>query len=144
MWLSYELIDWKRLSTSLNNDDIVQDRYKPPAVVMSTAATPVNASALLQFHWNSDNVNDQYYLYLYFNEVEKLAANEMRVFNITVNDKLPFGPVIPTYGETYIVFSPTPLTGAKTHQISLYKIGNSTLPPILNAFEIFLAIDFSQ
>jgi len=144
MWLSYELIDWRRLSTSVNNDDLVQNIYKPPAIVMSTAATPVNASAPLQFHWNSDNVNDQYYLYMHFNEVEELSANETRSFNISVNDKLWYGPVTPIYRTPDLIFSTEPLRRAETYRISLSKTENSTLPPILNAFEIYKAKDFSH
>ncbi|AET01560.2 LRR receptor-like kinase [Medicago truncatula] len=144
MWFSYELIDWRRLSTSLNNDHLVQNIYKPPTIVMSTAATPVNASAPLQFHWSSNNENDQYYLYIHFNEVEELAANETREFNITVNDKLWFGPVTPIYRTPDLIFSTEPLRRAETYQISLSKTKNSTLPPILNAFEIYMAKDFSQ
>jgi hypothetical protein len=136
--------NWRRLSTSLNKIDLNQSLYKPPAIVMNTAITLVNASAPLQLDWDADNVDDQYYLYMHFNEVEELAANETRAFNITLKDKLPFGPVMPRYGETYTVFSPTPLTGAKTHQISLFKTENSTLPPIINAFEVYKVKDFSQ
>ncbi|KEH18245.1 LRR receptor-like kinase plant-like protein [Medicago truncatula] len=144
IWFPYGFIDWARLSTSLNNDDLVQNDYEPPATVMSTAVTPLNASAPLQFEWGTDNVNDQYYTYFHFNEVEKLAENETRAFNLSVNGNHRHGPVIPGYRETYTIFSPTPLTGAKSYQISLTKTENSTLPPILNAFEIYKVKDFSQ
>jgi hypothetical protein len=130
VWFPFQLNEMKRLST--NEDLLVQSSYKLPAIVMSTAATPLNTSAPLQLDWDADNVDDQYYLYMHFNEVEELAANETRAFNITLKDKLPFGPVMPRYGETYTVFSPTPLTGAKTH------------PPIINAFEVYKVKDFSQ
>ncbi|WJX86284.1 hypothetical protein P8452_68613 [Trifolium repens] len=146
-WLPYELSsDWIRLSISLDNDDLFQNDYKPPAIVMSTAVTPVDASAPLQFHWDADNENDQYYLYLHFSEVQKRARqlNETREFNITVNNKFWYGPVVPGYQSSYTVFSTTPLIGAKRYQISLSKTGDSTLPPILNAIEIYKVIDFSQ
>ncbi|PNX65523.1 leucine-rich repeat receptor-like protein kinase at2g19210-like, partial [Trifolium pratense] len=62
---------------------------------MSSAVTPVNASAPLELEWEVDNVNDQYYFYFYFYEVEELAANETRIFNIIQNDELWFGPLTP-------------------------------------------------
>jgi hypothetical protein len=135
----------KQLSASLNNDDLLtQNIYKPPAIVMSTAATPVNVSAPLQLYWNADNVNDQYYLYLHFNEVEKLAVTEIREFNVIVNRQLFARSMIPMYGNVTTLYNPTPFTGTAKHFISLSKTGNSTLPPILNAIEIYKVTGFSQ
>jgi len=145
IWLPYESSsDWVRLNTSLNNDDLVQDRYKPPVIVMSTAVTLVNASAPLQLVWDADNENDQYYSYLLFNEVEKLAANETRAFNITVNGNLLFGPVMPKYQKVNTIYCKRPLIRAKRYLISLFKTEYSTLPPILNAIEIYKVKDFSR
>ena len=138
IWFPFQLNETKPLST--NMDLLGQGSYKLPAIVMSSAATPVNASAPLQFHWNSDNVNDQYYLYMHFREVEELAANETRAFNFSVNDKFQYGPVTPYT----TIFSRKPMTGAKRYQVSLSKIENSTLPPIINAFEVYKVKDFSQ
>ncbi|XP_039684685.1 putative leucine-rich repeat receptor-like serine/threonine-protein kinase At2g19230 [Medicago truncatula] len=139
IWSPYESSDWRRLSTSLNNNALAQNSYKPPAIVMTTAATPVNASAPLQFHWYADSVNDQYYLYLYFNEVEKLAGNKTRAFNITLNDEFWYEPVVPA-----VIYTTTHMTGAKRYQFSLIKTENSTLPPILNAYEVYKVKQFLQ
>lgn len=138
--------DWKRLSTSLNTDDLVQNEYNPPAIVLSTAITPVNDSAPLQFQWYPEYVNEQYYLYLHFHEVEKqaLALNETREFNIIVNGKFWYGPVALEYRYPFTIFSKIPLPRAKTYLISLSKTENSTLPPILNAIEVYQVQDFSQ
>ncbi|GAU24775.1 hypothetical protein TSUD_356040 [Trifolium subterraneum] len=142
---SFLYSDWTRLNTSLNNDDLVQKDYELPAIVMSNAITPVNASAPLQFEWEADNVNEQYYAYLHFNEVEKLAENETRAFNITMNDEYWYGPSeIPKYQSVHNIVSTKPLTGATSYLFSLSKTENSTLPPILNAIEVFKVKDFSQ
>jgi hypothetical protein len=110
---------------------------------MSTAVTPVNTSAPLQFHWDADNVNDQFHYFLYFNEVEKLAGNETRISNITINDE-----VLEVHFNEFLklktIYGATPLIGATRYQISLSRSQNSTLPPILNAFEIYIAKVFSQ
>jgi hypothetical protein len=107
---------------------------------MRTAVTSLNPSDPLNFSWEANSVNDQYYLYMHFNEVEELAANETRAFNISVNDRFWYGPVTP-----YItIFSRAPLPRAKTYKISLSKTENSTLPPILNAYEVYKVKDFSQ
>ncbi|RHN39166.1 putative transferase [Medicago truncatula] len=140
IWFPWDLpSDLRRLSTSLNKTDLNQSSYKPPEIVMSTAVTPVNASAPIQFQWDANNVNDRFYLYMHFNEVEELAENETREFNITVNDKFLYGPVTPYT----TIFSTKPLTGAPRYHVSLSKKDNSTLPPILNAFEVYKQRDFS-
>ncbi|GAU24776.1 hypothetical protein TSUD_356050 [Trifolium subterraneum] len=145
LWFTFQPDDMKQLSEPLNNDDILlQSIYKPPAILMSTAATPVNVSAPLELGWEADNINDQYYLYLHFNEVEKLAANETRAFNVTVNGEFLYGPMTPRYRSADTIFTTTALTGAATYQVSLSKTKNSTLPPIINAIEVYKVKDFSQ
>nr|WAP48841.1 malectin leucine-rich repeat receptor-like kinase 1a [Medicago truncatula] len=133
-----------RLNTTLHSDDLHQNDFEPPAIVMSSALTPVNASDPLELYWNADNGNDQYYLYMHFNEVENLAPNETRAFNIRVSDTFWHGPVIPIYRKVKTIYSTTPLTGGTRYPISLFKIENSTLPPIVNAIEIYKVKDFSQ
>ncbi|XP_045790267.1 probable LRR receptor-like serine/threonine-protein kinase At1g05700 isoform X1 [Trifolium pratense] len=144
-WSPYELSsDFLRISTNVKNvDQSLLHPYKPPAIVMSSAVTPVNASAPLELEWEVDNVNDQYYFYLYFYEVEELAANETRKFNITHNDKLWFGPLTPLT-QPGTVQPDRHLTGKKTYRFSLFKTHDSTLPPILNAVEVYQVKDFSQ
>jgi hypothetical protein len=133
--------DRRGLSTSTNNINLsFSNPYKPLAIVMSTVVTPVNESAPLQFHWDADNVNDQYYFYMYFSEVQELAANETRKFNIAVNDKFRYGPIRPPN----TLFSQTSLSASEMHRISISKADNSTHPPILNANEIYRLKDFSQ
>ncbi|MCH83653.1 receptor-like protein kinase, partial [Trifolium medium] len=137
IWLPYELSnDWRRLNTSLNNDDLVQNSYKPPAIVLNTAVTPINASAPLHFEWDADNVNDQYYLYIHLYDFQDQTANEIRQFNTTVNGELLYGGEIPRYPGVNTIYSRLALTpAAKRYHVSLTKTENSTLPPIFNAIE---------
>ncbi|XP_028195801.1 probable LRR receptor-like serine/threonine-protein kinase At1g05700 [Glycine soja] len=111
---------------------------------MSTAATPINASAPFQFYWGPDNVDDKFYIYMHFSEVEILAENETRTFNIFMNGKLFYGPLTPGYLTTNTIYAKSALTGATRYLFSLAKTGTSTLPPIINAMEIYKVIDFPQ
>ncbi|CAL5195563.1 unnamed protein product [Lathyrus oleraceus] len=142
VWFPFKWDEMKKLSS--NEDILTQNIYKPPGIVMSTAVTPFNESAPIQFSWNSDNLNDQYYSYLHFNEVEKLAENETRAFNIMMNGELMYGPEIPAYRSVDTIFSTVTLTGARKYIFSLSRTENSTLPPIINGFEVYKLIDFSQ
>jgi hypothetical protein len=145
IWEPFKFNNFNNLNSSFSLDSLVQNGYiYIPPIVMSTAVTPVNPESSIDIIWKSHNKYDQYYLYMHFSEVEKLAENEAREFNIKVNGKFWHGPVRPVYQEVTTVSSPSALTGAKRYEISLSKTETSTLPPILNAFEIYKVKDFSQ
>ncbi|KAE9621397.1 putative transferase [Lupinus albus] len=140
--LGFEL--WTQVSTSLSNENLTQNAYKPPAIVMSTAATPINSSAAFELYWDPDNVNIQYKVCMHFNEVQKLKPKETRSFNITLNGEYWYGPMVPSYQMTSTIFSPLTLTGATRYLFSFFKTETSTLPPIINAIEIYIVKDLSQ
>ncbi|KAJ1390945.1 Malectin-like carbohydrate-binding domain [Sesbania bispinosa] len=145
IWMPYVFEGWTPKSTSYNNPLQLND-YEPPAVVMNTAATPVNASAPLELSWDPDTdiVNEKLYIYMHFNEIEKLPEKETREFNILINGYHWYGPMVPPYQRTYTIFSRSALTPATSYRFSLVRTENSTLPPILNALEIYMVKDFSK
>ncbi|KAA8536747.1 hypothetical protein F0562_029225 [Nyssa sinensis] len=104
----------------------------PPHIVMS-ANTPT-ASDSLYFSWVPDNPTDQFHIYLHFTEVQVLKANESRAFLIYLNGELwSSEPVIPSNLTTTIYGSKS----APKFELSIYKTSNSTLPPIINAIELY-------
>ena len=111
---------------------------------MSTASTPINVSAPLELSWDTENATSEYYIYMYFSEVVKLKANQSRSLNITLNGKPGYGPFIPKYLHTFTLYAPSILDTAQKYDILISKIENSTLPPIINALEIYSVIDLSQ
>ncbi|XP_062155808.1 LRR receptor-like serine/threonine-protein kinase IOS1 [Alnus glutinosa] len=132
------------LSTSLPIDSQSHNDYRPPSVVMSTAVTPINGSAPLEFNWDSDAKTTEYYIYIHFAEIVKLEANQSRSFNITLNGKYWYGPLAPNYLSTTSLYSPSALSGAATYYFSIFKTETSTLPPIMNAIEIYSVKYFLQ
>ncbi|GLT72852.1 hypothetical protein SLA2020_447510 [Shorea laevis] len=144
IWRPYTSNDqWTPLSTSLTVKSS-QNPYEPPSGVMSTAATPTNVNASLDFYLNvpADNASG-YYVYMHFADVEKLHGKQYRAFNINVNGEFWYGPVVPYYLYTNIIYSTSPITGGK-YQFSLQKTENSTLPPIINAFEAYKVLQLTQ
>ena len=105
---------------------------------MSTAATPINDSASLNFYWEPEDATSKYYIYMHFAEVVKLKANQSRSFNVILNGTHWYGPYVPEYLWTFTLYSKyaLPSTGGK-YVFSLVKTENSTLPPIINAIEIY-------
>ncbi|MED6136237.1 hypothetical protein PIB30_054209 [Stylosanthes scabra] len=141
--ISFDL--WTSIGSKLTDDELTQNHYKPPTIVMSTAATPINASASFDFYWDPDNVDEQYYVFMHFNEVKKLLPNETRSFNVTLNGKYWYdGPLVPQYQSTSTIFSPSALGGESRYLFSLIRTEDSTLPPIINAIEVYTVKDFSR
>ena len=110
---------------------------------MSTAATPISESAPMEFYVPPTDTNSEFYVYMHFAEVVRLRAIESRSFNITINGELWYGPLSPRYLLTDTVYSTAPLTGGK-YVFSILKTGNSTLPPIINAIEIYTVKDLPR
>ncbi|XVF86748.1 hypothetical protein PTKIN_Ptkin18bG0067400 [Pterospermum kingtungense] len=141
IWWPYRRSDWTKINTSLTMDCGEND-YQPPQRAMRTAGIPVNANSSLDFNINAPE-NSEIYVYMHIGEVEQLQANESRVFNISYNGDHWYGPYRPPYLLANTIYATSSLTGTK-HQFSIYRIEDSTHPPILNAIEIYLVRNFSQ
>lgn len=135
--------EWESFSTSEAVDANGSNNYKPAPRAMSSAVRPVNASNSLDFSINTDDPTSQLYVYMHFAEIEELKANESRLFNITWNGNIWYGPLKLNNLSTTTVFSPSAMSGGQ-YNFSLIKTGNSTHPPILNAIEIYEVKEFLQ
>ncbi|XWS12023.1 hypothetical protein CRYUN_Cryun37aG0054800 [Craigia yunnanensis] len=142
IWKSSNFPGCKTLSTSLAIDARDNNGYQLASAVMSTAHTPINASIRLGFHWEPTDPKAKYFVYMHFAEVEELKANEIREFNITQNGKFLYAPVVPEYLYTNTLYTTEPVSGDNI-QYWLERTNRSTLPPILNALEVFMVKDFS-
>ena len=113
--------------------------FNVPYKVMQTAIAPDNTSNPLTITWDPLDVSDQFLIYLHLAEVQTLQSNQIREFNLYLNRNLwtPNNqPIIPT-NQTSTVFSSAPELTASKHQIVMQKTERSTLPPIINALELY-------
>ena len=136
-WQPFNFDGWTKLSTSFSIESQGYNEYQPPSAVMKTAVTPKNDSSPLKFTWEAENATSEYYLYMHFAELEKLKANQSRSFNITVNGESFYEFIVPNYLHATTVYSTSALTIAEEYEVSIFRTENSTLPPILNAVEIY-------
>lgn len=151
IWEPDPFLKWAEINTSQSIDSQAQDDYWPPSVVMRTAGTPANANEAMTFYIDmEDNTlkflednNLKFLVYMHFSEIVRLQANQRREFNISFNGKHWFGPVVPDYLSTTTIYSPSALTAGK-YEFSIYKTERSTLPPLLNAIEIYYVLPISQ
>ncbi|KAF8727330.1 hypothetical protein HU200_018932 [Digitaria exilis] len=136
---------WGSISTTERVQNIDNDLFEAPSKVMQTAVTPRNASSNIQFFWDNDpQPNDPspgYIGILHFSEVELLSRNATRQFYININGKQWYPKAFtPEYLYSDAIYNNDPHSGFARYNISLNATGNSTLPPIINAVEVFYVI----
>lgn len=112
---------------------------------MQTAVIPANGVTSLEFHWVPVNRTFKYYVYMHFSEVgSDLAKNQTREMYIYLNEEKWHGPLSPSHLETVTVYSTSPLTNYSRYDIEIRATDNSSLPPILNALEVYQVKEFPQ
>ncbi|XP_014500547.1 LRR receptor-like serine/threonine-protein kinase IOS1 [Vigna radiata var. radiata] len=131
--------NWKSLSSSNPDNFLNQNGYKP-GEIMSTAVEPENDSAPLVISWEPQNETDQFYVYMYFTEIQVLTKNQTRQFNIMLNAESLLQNFSPRYQIADTINATTAISG-KEIKFSLERTENSTLPPIISAIEIYRVID---
>ncbi|CAB4272459.1 unnamed protein product [Prunus armeniaca] len=106
--------------------------------------TQLNTSSAIDNMVSKHHLSAKYYLSMHFSELEKLQVNQSRQFTITFNGEVLYGPFAPVYLSVITFFSRPRWSTGQYITISFNKAGNSTLPPILNAFETFIVKDFAE
>ncbi|ESW22562.1 hypothetical protein PHAVU_005G163500 [Phaseolus vulgaris] len=133
--------NWTQLSVSISDDSFVENEYKPEATIMSTAVTPANDNAPLVIRWEPEHETDEFSVYMHFTELQVLTTNQTRQFNMS--GALFLQNYSPPYMRVFTIYSVSALSG-KEIKFSLERTENSTLPPIMNAIEIYKVKQFHQ
>lgn len=141
----WNTIDWSGSMTYLSSAAAVSPNYYlQPSAVMRTAITPKDPTTPLNFWFTTTNTNVQHYIYMHFAEVETLATGDVRNFNIYLNEAPYIRDLTPAWGSATTVFTSNPLTGNTTYNFTMEMTNLSTLPPILNAMEVYTVRNISQ
>jgi hypothetical protein len=77
---------------------------------------------------------------LHFAELQRLDSNATRQFDVTVNGITWYHAYTPLYLTSDTLYSNRLHQGSNSYNISLKATANSTLPPIVNAVEIYSVI----
>ncbi|XP_042465198.1 putative leucine-rich repeat receptor-like serine/threonine-protein kinase At2g19230 [Zingiber officinale] len=106
---------------------------------MQTAVAPINSSSIVLAWDPIPGYVNQFFPILHISEFFNLSGtNQSRQFNIYVNRFQWLGDIMtPLYLYSDSVYDVVPLPSSPTYIISLEALSNSTLPPILNAFELY-------
>ncbi|KAL0865450.1 hypothetical protein Bca101_044568 [Brassica carinata] len=143
IWIPRNFGYCREINTSL---PVISDgnSYILSSLVMSTAMTPTNTTNPITMTLENSDPNVRYFVYIHFAEVEDLSLrpNQTREFDIRINGVTVDPAFSPKYLQTNtIVLNPESQTNIV---FSLVRTSKSTLPPIVNALEIYIASSFSQ
>ncbi|XP_012847955.1 PREDICTED: putative leucine-rich repeat receptor-like protein kinase At2g19210, partial [Erythranthe guttata] len=118
---------------------------RPPYAVLQNAMTAVNPSDRIKFRLQFPPVNFNIYLSMYFSEVAMLnTTTEKRSFQLLIDDEPVLdSPIVPPYGSCLEVYDSN-ITVFSNITFALAPMEESTLPPIINAMEIFLIGDLLE
>ncbi|VAH21457.1 unnamed protein product [Triticum turgidum subsp. durum] len=139
--------EWTEISTTrqVQSDD---DDYEVPSAVMQTAVTPLNASKKnLDISWDPvpqpRNPSPGYFIVMHVSELQILPSSAVRQFYVSINGvKLNMTAAKLYYHGTGVLSNVKPFRYDKFN-ISLLATTNSTLPPIINAIELFSVMSTS-
>ncbi|KAM0839454.1 hypothetical protein ACQ4PT_060304 [Festuca glaucescens] len=139
---------WTEISTPekvLGSADL---RFHVPSAVMQTAIAPRNGSRTrtIELPWRA--VPNHAYPepgligIVFFAELEVVAGDALRQFEMTINTVLwSKAPYTPKYLISDIFFNSEPhQVSSGQYNFTLNATANSTLPPIINAAEIFTVV----
>jgi hypothetical protein len=148
LWQSYgDVEELTNITTSTAVDVSNISSFDTSSKILWSAATPVNGTQM-DFTWSPDsfinNDNTTYLLLLYFSELQILASNELRQFDILVDNATWKGSqhYTPKYLSAELV--KRVVQGSSQHTVSLVARTDATLPPILNAFEIYSVLPMTE
>ncbi|KAI8544534.1 hypothetical protein RHMOL_Rhmol08G0304800 [Rhododendron molle] len=115
------------------------NEYQLPLTMMQTGVKALNniaSNISLQYSLDVGGVNSKFYGYLHFCDVEETGNDGLREFDILLNGVRWPEPVQPLYLMTTTV--PVEFHSTGEIRLTLARTTRSTLPPILNALEIYL------
>ncbi|XP_044362490.1 putative leucine-rich repeat receptor-like protein kinase At2g19210 [Triticum aestivum] len=136
---------WTERSTTERVDGFDSGSFEAPMAVLQTAITPLNASGSINFGWDTEpqpnNPSPGYLAVFYFAELQVLDGNASRQFYINLNDELWHNRAVkPEYLSRINLYNEFPSPRQNHYDISIKATANSTLPPIINAYEVFSVI----
>ncbi|KAL0722767.1 hypothetical protein Bca4012_037366 [Brassica carinata] len=112
--------------------------FRLPQVAMRTAVVPNDSSGSLDFGWVPEDPSLEFYFYMYFMELQEPSSSSVgrREFAIFLNGETFSPPLNVTYLRPKALFTVSPLK-AQRFEFSIRQTLDSTLPPLINAMEVY-------
>ncbi|XP_078175112.1 putative LRR receptor-like protein kinase At1g51890 [Carex rostrata] len=125
---------WSAISTNASIDYVDLD-FGTPSRVFQTAAATTSTNQPFVIYWSSKDTTIKYYYILHFYETQDTSKTGSRDFYISERGNQLWDSPYPGSRKGGWVAGPT--TGFTYYNVSLKATANSTLPPAMNAFELY-------
>ncbi|XBJ11771.1 hypothetical protein VPH35_016418 [Triticum aestivum] len=149
IWMPwFNTVGSTEISTEKKVQNTEHDPFEVPTAVMQTAISPRNGSDKIELSWDFEsqlhhNPSPGYFVILHFSELQLLPSNTVRQFYANLNGQQLYssgsGSFTPRYLYTGATYNRLPFQQSK-YNISVDITATSTMPPILNAVEVFSVI----
>ncbi|KAJ3695098.1 hypothetical protein LUZ60_000475 [Juncus effusus] len=134
---------WKEITTTAPIQRYASDTFEAPFSVLQTAITPITSTNLSNFAMWENPINDPnfpgYYMVLHFTEFSNLTGNQSREFDVFCDGESWYEAYTPPYLKGGYIYAPTPMK-YDHYYFTSSQLSNSTLPPIINAIEVYSAV----
>lgn len=141
IWSPYTYVGGEAIVAPSSNTGFVENVYELPVKVMETAVKPGSGNTL-DFYLDGIDSSQKFYLCMHFAELETLGQNQTREFSFSVNKEI-LGVIRPRYMAADTYYTPSTVSGSRLN-FSFTQTTNSTMPPIINAMEIYMIKQFLQ
>jgi hypothetical protein len=115
-----------------SNSTIEADPDETPSVVMQNAATTSSTQQPLNLYCSVDDKSSTYYWIFHFYEIQPSSTGQ-REFDLLINGAMESNKII---FQTWYRIT-VERSGFTNYNVSLVATSNSTLPPLLNAYELY-------
>lgn len=102
---------------------------------MQTAATSSSTTESLHLSWSSNNESTVFFVILHFSEIEDVPSTDYREFDMFVNGVPLYNSLVAQKLVSGSAAYTT--TTLNKYNVSLEATSRSTLPPLLNALELY-------
>lgn len=117
---------------------------KPPEAVLMNAVTSSSTSEPLILSTQIRTSSSiPIYLIMYFSEVTQLDSDQKRSFVFCIDSDIASKPIVPPYGSVFELYL-TNTTATPNTTFSLIATTDSTLPPLINAMELFFVLPLTD
>lgn len=139
--MNYTLDTWTKISTSSTFES--DTTFATPSLIMQTAATTLNTEQPLNISWTSEDESTKFLVILHIGEIQDIPRTSLREFDIYANEIQVFNhSTIPS--KLYSGWAKYTHTGHTEYNVSLKATADSTLPPLLNAFELYVVTPVTE
>jgi Malectin-like domain len=133
LWFNNLESSWKSISTDSSIDGFT---FEVPSLVLQTASFSSTPNISIDIPWSTSDKSIKFYVVLHFAEIQIVQNTSLREFYVYANGEQVFDDPVPM---KYLTTSYSSYThsGHKDYNVSLRSSARATLPPMLNAYELY-------